>query len=245
MCYHTSVKVKGTEIAKAILAPFPQADLFKPIYHANGFAHPDMPVLSADKGRSIQLFNWGLIPFWVKDWATALKLRNQTLNAKSEELFKKPAYRDSIQPTKGNKGMARRCVIPVTGFYEWKHVGKQKVPYYIHPKEQPFFYLAGVYARWTDPATPVVHTSFSILTAAANELMTDIHNSAKRMPLMLDFNLLDAWIDPELSKPGIMELMNPCDDRDMAAYTVSPILSSPKVDSNIPEILDEVEFPLE
>jgi putative SOS response-associated peptidase YedK len=181
------------------------------------------------------LYNWGLIPFWVKTWQDALKLRNQTLNAKSETVFDKPAFRDSI--------VSRRCIIPVTGFFEWKHVGKEKIPYFIHPKEQPFFYLAGIYSFWTDPSTRDVLPTFSILTGAANELMTDIHNSQKRMPLMIDRVNIDAWIS-ELPKASIIELMNPCDDSSMAAHTISKDIGNPKVNSDVPEITEKVEYTL-
>jgi len=233
MCYHTSFKGTANDLKEAFQAPFPSEDQLKIYYHANGFAHPDLPVLSIDNGRSLNLYNWGLIPFWVKDWESAKKLRNQTLNAKSEEVFEKPSFRDAIK--------SRRCIIPVSGFYEWKHVGKDKIPYFIHPKEEPFFYLQGIYSFWTDPATRDTHPSFSILTGAANTLMADIHNSAKRMPLMIDKRNIDAWIG-ELPKEGIKELMQPCDDRNMAAYTVSKDLSNPKVNSDIPEITNPVDY---
>lgn len=236
MCYHTSQKETGHKIAKVLQAPFPKQDEFQPIFHANGFAHPNLPVLSIDHGRSINLYNWGLIPFWVKDWTSAAKLRNQTLNARSEEVFDKPSFRDSIK--------SRRCIIPVTGFYEWKHVvigGKEKIPFYIHPKEQPYFYLAGIYSNWTDPTTRDEYTTFSILTGAANELMASIHNSAKRQPLMISANNLDAWIG-ELPKASIIELMQPCDDRDMAAYTVSADIGKPKINTNTPNIMQEVIY---
>lgn len=234
MCYHTSVKLKASELIKAVNAPFPRQEEYLEFNHANGFAHPNLAVLSVDHGRSINLYNWGLIPFWVKDWNAALKLRNQTLNARSEEVFSKPSFRDSI--------LKRRCVIPVTGFFEWKHVGKEKIPYYIHPKEHPVFYLAGIFSHWNDPSTRDEITTFSILTGAANEMMSDIHNSAKRMPLMLDREVIDDWISPDLSPVSIKELMNPCDDTNMAAYTVSKDISNKKVNSDIPSIIDEVKW---
>jgi len=233
MCYHVSFKAKAHDLIKAFDAPFPEAANIQEYYHANGFAHPNLPVLSVDNGRSINLYNWGLIPFWVKDWASAQKLRNQTLNAKSEEVFEKPSFRDAIK--------SRRCVIPVSGFYEWKHVGKDKIPYFIHPKEEPFFYLQGVYSFWTDPGTRDTMATFSILTGAANTLMADIHNSAKRMPLMIDKRNINTWIG-DLPKDGIIELMQPCDDRNMAAYTVSKDLSNPKVNSDVPTIMQEVDY---
>ncbi|MEJ5993447.1 SOS response-associated peptidase [Pedobacter sp. Du54] len=232
MCYHASVKAKGNQIAIKYNAPFPDEAKHQPFYHANGFAHPNMAVLSVDNGKSINLYSWGLIPFWVKTWEDAKKLRNQTLNAKSEEIFAKPSFRDSI--------MKRRCIVPVTGFFEWKHEGSVKVPHYIHPKESEFFNLAGVYSHWIDPATRDQHTTFSIITTEANTLMADIHNSAKRMPLMIDNNNIDAWLSNDLPKSSIQELMHGCDDSDMAAHQVSNILSSKTVDSNIPEIIEAI-----
>jgi putative SOS response-associated peptidase YedK len=234
MCYHTIVKLKATELIKAVNAPFPREELYQEFNHANGFAHPNLAVLSMDNGRSIKLYSWGLIPFWVKDWSAALKLRNQTLNARSEEVFSKPSFRDSI--------LKRRCVIPVTGFFEYKNVGKDKVPYYIHPKEHPVFYLAGIYSHWTNTASKDEISTFSILTGAANDMMSDIHNSAKRMPLMLDREVIEDWISPDLSPVSIKELMKPCDDTNMAAYTVSKDISNKKVNSDVPSIIDEVPW---
>jgi putative SOS response-associated peptidase YedK len=234
MCYHTSVKLKATELIKVVNAPFPKQEYYLEFNHANGFAHPNLAALSVDHERSINLYSWGFIPFWVKDWSAALKLRNQTLNARSEDVFSKPSFKDSI--------MKRRCVIPVTGFFEYKHVGKDKLPYFIHPKDHPVFYLAGIFSHWVEPSTKEVITSFSILTGAANEMMCDIHNSAKRMPLMLNKESINDWISQDLSPVSIKELMNPCDDTNMAAYTVSKDLSNKNVNSDVPSITDNVEY---
>lgn len=233
MCYHASHKTKGKQLMMIYDSPYPKEAEHKIYYHANGFAHPVMAVLATgEEGKLIDRFTWGLVPSWVKTAEDAKKISNQTLNAKSETVFEKPAFRSSI--------LKYRCIIPVDGFFEWKHVDKAKIPYYIHPKEQEVFHLAGIYGHWKNPATDEWSTSFSIITTDANELMADIHNSAKRMPLMIDSRNINAWLDNSLPKSGVIELMNPCDDRDMAAYTVSTILSNPKVDSNIPEITEPI-----
>ncbi|WP_285011215.1 SOS response-associated peptidase [Pedobacter faecalis] len=230
MCYYTSVKTTGRQLAADLHAPFERADQFTGIVRANGFSHPELPVLSVDNGRSINMYNWGLIPHWVKDWESAVKLRRQTLNCISEEVFEKPSFRDSI--------MKRRCIIPVTGFFEWKHVGKSKFPYFIHPKEQPYFYLMCLYSFWTDPATRDVLPTFTILTGAANVLMADIHNTKKRQPLMIDKRNIDAWMSLDLPKSGVIELMQPCDDREMAAYTIAGGTDN----SNDDHILEQVNY---
>ena len=234
MCHHTSVQITAKDLVKIFKAPFPKEENYKVLYHANGFAHPDMAVLSHEQERSLNIYSWGLIPLWVKDWDEASKVRNQTLNARSEDVFKKPSYRAAIS--------SRRCVIPVTGFFEWKQVGKEKIPYYIHPKEHLVFYLAGIFSHWTDPSTRGELTTFSILTCAANEMMSDIHNTAKRMPLMLDRKVIDDWIYPDLSAVSVKELMNPYDDTNMVAYTVSKNISGKKVSGSAPSIMEKVEY---
>jgi putative SOS response-associated peptidase YedK len=212
MCYHTSVQITAKDLVKIFNAPFPKEEKYKVLYLADGFAHPDMAVLSHEQERSLNIYSWGLIPLWAKDWNHAVKVRNHTLNARLEEVFKKPSYRAAI--------LSRRCVIPVTGIFEWKHIGKERIPFYIHPKEHPVFYLAGIYSHWTDPSTRDQITTFSLLTCVANEMMNDIHSSVKHMPLMLDREVIDDWISPDLSPVSIKELINPCNVSNMATYTV-------------------------
>lgn len=235
MCYHTSVKAPPAKLKETFSLPMIDEELWKPHYHANGFAHPLLPVVANDDHRAIFMFKWGLIPSWVKSPEDAAKLANQTLNAKSETIFEKASFRDSI--------IKRRCVIPVDGFFEWKHEGKVKVPYFIHPKENPFFLLAGIYSHWKNPFGGN-ETTFSIITTEANELMASIHNTKKRMPVMIDAKNIDAWIDPGLNNNSIIELMQGCDDRDMAAYTISKDIGNPKVNSDIPTITNPVQHTL-
>lgn len=208
MCYYTSVKTTAKQLKEAFNAPFINEESFVSKGEYNGFAHPLLPALSVDNGKSLNLYQWGLLPFWAKDRSIA----KNTLNAKSETIFELPSFRNSIPKY--------RCIIPVTGFYEWKHIGKDKIKHFIHPKEEPFFNLAGIYSLWKDPATNVTIKTFSIVTGEANELMADIHNTKKRMPLMIDTRNIDAWIDPTLNREGIIALMQPCDDSQMAAEIV-------------------------
>ncbi|WP_432710718.1 SOS response-associated peptidase [Pedobacter sp.] len=229
MCYHTSSTGTANGLKQKFNLPIVDESLHTIYYHANGYTHPLLPVIANDKQKAIHHFRWGLIPSWVKTLQEGVSLSNQTLNAKSETIFEKPSFRDSI--------LERRCVIPVTGFFEWKQQGKEKVPYYIHPKDKQFFLLGGIFSHWMDKERNELITTFSILTTAANELMADIHNTKKRMPLMIEQRNMDSWIDNSLSKASIMELMNPCDDSNMAAYPVSKLLSAKNGNSDAPEIL--------
>ena len=84
---------------------------------------------------------------------------------------------------------SKRCIIPVKGFYEWQHVGNDKIPWYIYHSENEILSLAGIYDDWTETTTGEIFTTFSIVTTEANDLMAEIHNSGKRMPVILDYDL--------------------------------------------------------
>lgn len=232
MCYHVTTKAPRNQIEGVLQVPMVNPELHQTHFHANGFAHPLLPAVSVDNGvKGIHHYKWGLIPPFIKSLEGAKKLQNQTLNAKSETIFEKPSFRSAI--------MKHRCVIPVDGFFEWKHVGKEKIPYWIHPKEHDFFLLAAIYEYWK-PMGGEWEATCSIITTEANELMADIHNSKKRMPLMIDQRNMNAWIDPDLGHDGIVALMQPCDDNNMAAYTVSKDLANPKVNTDIESILTPI-----
>jgi len=235
MCYHVSFKAKAHDLIKAFDAPFPEANQVQEFYHANGFNLPKLPALVNDPtGRKLELIRWGYIPDDIESIDEAKTVARKRLNARSEAVWFN-SYKEAI--------FNNRCIIPVSGFFESKHVGKEKIPHYIHPKENKFFNLIGLHHKWIDPVNKSEIDSFAILTGPANELMASIHNSAKRMPLMIDSNQIEMWLDPGLSKQDIKALMKPCDDRNMAAYPISKIFSKPKVDSNIPEIIEPISIP--
>jgi putative SOS response-associated peptidase YedK len=233
MCFHTTQKASPKDLRKAFNLPMIDEAEHNLFFHANGFDHPKLAVIANYEQLALHHFRWGLIPPFIKTFEDAIKISQLTLNAKSETIFDKPAFRSSI--------MKQRCIIPVNGFFEWKHVGEEKVPYFIHPKEHEFFLLAGIYSHWMDKQHSMLVSTFSIITTAANELMSDIHNTKKRMPLILDPRNMNAWIDEKLPKSGIIELMKGCDDTQMAAYPISKIISSKTVNSDIPEITERVD----
>jgi len=130
------------------------------------------------------LYHWGLIPFWSKDD----NIKRATLNAKVETLSEKPSYRNSTK---------KRCLVIADGFYEWQWLdpkGKEKQKYLIRAKDQEIFALAGIYSHWTDKSTGEEKDTFSIVTTEANELMAEIHNNKKRMPIVLRKEDQRRWL---------------------------------------------------
>jgi putative SOS response-associated peptidase YedK len=142
-----------------------------------------VPVVTHDANnkRIINLFKWGF-PNFNKQSGVIINARGETLEEK--QTFKKILY-------------SKRCLIPTTGFYEWKTTGKNKSKYLIRPENHNFFYMAGLYNTFADK-NGEFYTSFVIITTEANTEMSEIHN---RMPILFTSeNEYEGWIDNSLSK---------------------------------------------
>ena len=158
-----------------------------------------------------------------------------TLNAKGETLFEKASFKSVVK--------SQRCLLLSTGFFEWKHKdAKTLIPYYIHLKNQPVFAFAGLFDVWSNPAEDRLYRTFSIITAEANPLMAEIHNTKKRMPLILDKAHEMNWIRPDLDQPEIESMIKPFNENQMVAYTVSKLVSSKSQNSNVAEVLKPFEY---
>lgn len=175
MCYRTRLNSDLGLIEKSFEATFVEPDEYSPREEINGFAHSPYPVITDEDATHIVMAQWGLVPFWAKDDS----IKRATLNAKIETLDKKPSYRNSTD---------KRCLVIADGYYEWQWLdpkGKEKQKYLIRPEDQEIFALAGIYSYWKNPETGKDVQSFSIVTTEANELMAEIHNNKKRMPVLL------------------------------------------------------------
>jgi putative SOS response-associated peptidase YedK len=132
------------------------------------------------------------------------------INARSETASTKPAFRDALK--------SRRCLIPADGFYEWAKTAKGKQPYCFEVNDGELFAFAGLWERWKDPSGNSVETC-SILTTTPNAVTSAVHD---RMPVILDPDSYDLWLDPEMMDvAAASELLKPCDDRQMRCYPVS------------------------
>jgi putative SOS response-associated peptidase YedK len=156
--------------------------------------------------RQLGLMKWGLIPSWAHDPSAAAKM----INARSETAATKPAFRDPLKH--------RRCLIPADGFYEWMRTGKAKQPYCFEVNEGELFAFAGLWDRWKDPSGNWVKTC-SILTSTPNAVTSPVHD---RMPVILDPESYDLWLDPGMTKvEAVSDLLRPCDARLMRCYPIS------------------------
>ena len=184
MCFRTQLNATIKGIENAFDSSFIEPEAYVPQQEINAFDFLKTPVITDENPGEIDMFHWGLIPFWAKDE----NIKKMTLNAKIETLKEKPAFRDAV---------SNRCLVIATGYYEWQWLdekGKNKQKFFISPREQEVFAFAGIYSRWRNPQTGESLPSYSILTTEANELMSRIHNNKKRMPVVLRKEDRNRWL---------------------------------------------------
>jgi putative SOS response-associated peptidase YedK len=232
MCFHISLAKDRRTIERRFDASFIDPILDK-IYHASAFTFPKIPVISNDDSAHIQLFNWGLIPFWVKDESTARKIRGQTLNAKAETITKKTSFRHPIKN--------RRCLVLADGFYEWQHIKNRRYPYYIYLKDHQLFAFAGIWDIWTNKETQETLKTFSIITTQANSLLAEIHNTKRRMPVILRPEEERRWLS-DISLDEVLSLLVPHDEKAMEAHTVSRLITTRGILTNVPEVMSPYQY---
>ena len=205
-------KELGTEVALAILR--------------SGFEYKDWIILRQNDtigDMECVPAHWEFIPPWIKSMEALQAARKQGipwLNATAEKLPESKMFRDAA--------LKRRCLVPVSCFYEWRHFAlpeekKPKAyPYYITLKNKPYFFMAGIWQNWTDRLTGETMDCFAIVTTEANAFMSQIHNTKKRMPVIFTDELAYQWIQPELSEEQIFSLAKyQIPPEMMEAYTIS------------------------
>lgn len=210
-------------------------------YHAAGFAHPKLFIYKTSSPSLPVAASWGLVPHWVKDEVQMLNIRNNTINARGETIFDKPAFRDAAETS--------RCLIQINGFFEHHHYGGKSYPYYIYPKHNEALTLGGLCAEWTNQSTGEVVESFTIVTTRGNQLLSKIHNNPKqlepRMPLILDEYAAEEWLKPIgniTDRHNIKQLIKPYSKPELEAYTVNR-LRGRGVDLNSPSTSNKCIYP--
>ena len=167
-------------------------------------------------GHMVHLLKWGLeLP-----WKEGVQKGPKLINARSETILDKPAFRDSFRQ--------RRCLVPADGFYEWQKRGSAKQPFYFSAKDGKTMALAGIYATQEYPGGHVVQ-SCSILTTAANSLMRPVHH---RMPVILPQEDWRFWLGlPPEKVESLQELLKPLPSELIQSWPVSREVNSPQHDS--------------
>ncbi len=193
-------------------------------HHASAFDRHPWPVITAEDPEIVQLMRCGFVPEQMGDAASFLK-RYSTYNAKSEEMYDKRTFAKAAQ--KGH-----RCLIPVTGFFEWMHQGKQKIPHFIFKRGGGIFHLGGLYENGT----------YAILTTAANERMAQIHNTKLRMPVIVPEGSERRWLDLDLMKEEVLDLCRPATETYLDDHPVGKLITTRGVDTNVADVWARLTF---
>lgn len=214
MCGRYSLSQSGETIASA----FDLADIPTVSPHYNIAPTQPVPVIRAVEGaeREFTYLNWGLIPSWSKDPGIGARL----INARAETVAEKPSFRAAFK--------RRRCLLVADGFYEWHRSPDGKQPYYFHLDDHQPFGLAGLWECWENGAGDVIE-SCTILTTEANEVLCPVHD---RMPVILDRQDYDLWLDPEMQQADRVQiLLRPYSPEAMHSYPVSSRVNNPRNDT--------------
>ncbi len=166
---------------------------------------PVAAVRATEEGRALVLLKWGLIPSWSKGAAIGQKF----INARAETVAEKPSFRSAFKQ--------RRCLIPASGFYEWRKDGKRNQPYFVRLRDEELFSFAGLWERWHDPEGEEIETC-AIVTTTANEVMQPIH---ERMPVILDPSAEEQWLDSRSTPDSLSALLVPFASERMEVFPVN------------------------
>lgn len=192
-----------------------------PMVRYNVAPSQEVPVVRQDTDgeNEILMMKWGLVPSWSRD----PRLIHPMINARAETLLVRPAFRRLVKD--------RRCLVPATGFFEWR-VSDGKRPYYIHLKDGSSFAFAGLYDLWRD-ATGIAILTFTIITTEPNELVKTLHS---RMPAILRGDEEERWLcSAPLSAEELSRILSPYPQEHMEAYEVGSLVNNPG--NELPDVI--------
>lgn len=189
----------------------------------NIYPGQNVPVIIMEERKKFVMMRWGLVPSWSNDPLIGF----QMINARAETLSQKASFKNSFKKL--------RCIIPCSGFYEWKKLDKKtKVPYFIRLRNGTPFALAGLWDRWNKDGGNLI--TFTIITTTPNNIIKPIHD---RMPVILKSENHDMWINPDITDTkNISDFLKPYPSEEMELYEISTFVNNPKNDS--PECIEPI-----
>jgi putative SOS response-associated peptidase YedK len=195
----------------------------QPSYNVCPTDQIDLVMLDQDGGRAFTRARWGLIPYW---WSKPLKQLPATFNARSDGVATKPMFRDAFKK--------RRCIVPMSGFYEWRQMEDGKQPFFISAIDGGVLSCAGLWDTWNDREKGERIRSATLIVTEANPFMSAIHD---RMPVFLPPNKFDAWLDGS----GGAEMLTPLPPGMLRAWPVSRRVNSSKAEKDEQSLIEPIE----
>ncbi len=215
MCGRFFLDAKAGDIIEHYNTPPP--DLFTARYNIA----PTTPVLALS-GDKFDLYRWGLIPSWSKD----LSMGNRMFNARAETVAEKPSFRNAYK--------RRRCLVPASGFYEWRLENDRKQPYCCHIDHQ-LFSMAGIWEHWQDAEGNEIQ-SCAVITTEARGTMSELH---QRMPVYVAPHDYTDWLDCSSDKTDAADRLLRDSAPDYAYYAINSTVSNSRNEG--PDLIKAME----
>ena len=206
-----------TDSVARLFAATPANDL-PPVPDYNICPTQTVAVVTAEAGRRLRPMRWGFVPHWYKSPTDGPLL----INARSETVAEKPAFRAAVRE--------RRCLVPVSGFYEWHRTKEAKLPWYASRSDGAPLVLGGIWQDWGEDGLPTL----AILTTAANSAMAPIHD---RLPLVIEQDDWGLWLGEK--GHGAAVLMKPAGDAVLTLHRVSTAVNSNRAAG--PELIEPID----
>ncbi|WP_298326192.1 SOS response-associated peptidase family protein [uncultured Dokdonia sp.] len=236
MCYAKTLSKNKDFIKQDLHKEFAIPLEFQPYYHVNGFAHPNLQIIKMDEPDTIYPAEWGLVPNYGMSDILKFRKSYNTLNAKSETLFKSNTYKHLAQ--------SQRCLILADGFFEPHHNNDISTPYFCYIPHKAnndgraLFMFAGLYTQIDKTAD---YYTTTIITTEANEFFAEVHNKKKRMPLVLDEQLYGEWFGTNHTEKTLSDLMkHGFTSQTFNAHPVSNDIYKRGINNNTSKVLVEV-----
>ncbi len=216
MCGRIANTLPPDSVARLFSAT-PANDL-PPIPDYNVCPTQSVAVVTAEDARRLRPMRWGFLPHWYKSPTDGPLL----INARSETIAEKPAFRAAVR--------SRRCLVPVTGFYEWHRTKEARLPWFVTRADGTPLVLAGIWQDWGDDQMP----TFAVVTTEANAAMAPIHN---RVPLVIEEKDWALWLG-EAGHGAAVLMTSPAEDV-LAFHRVSTAVNSNRAEG--PELIEPID----
>jgi putative SOS response-associated peptidase YedK len=220
MCGRYDMNLRDDELQRRFQARFRHEELtasegewLRPRYNIAPSQY--LPIVLSQDAAYFVFGRWGYKP----EWAQERKDVPVMINARAETVGSKPFFRDALRH--------RRCLIPATGFFEWKREGGRKVPFRCHLRSEEAFAFAGIYSTLRDEEG-TERAAYAIITTEANQLVARVH---QRMPVILRQEAERDWLNPRLSHQAAQSMLVSYPEEEMRIYRVSEMVNSPRNDT--------------
>lgn len=218
MCGRYSLSTPVDDLREVFQVP-PLTFDYEPRY--NIVPTQEAPVVAVDRrGPRMGLMRWGLVP----PWASGPSVGSRTINARAESLRTKPFFKEAV--------VARRCLVPADGFYEWVREAAGRVPHWIHDPGGLPMSLAGLWARWDGAGREPLY-AFAIITVRPCEIVRSLLHD--RMPAIVPARDRAAWLDKSTSPEDALEILRPFEGR-LVSHAVATLVNSP--DNDVPQCIE-------